>query len=69
MKAPLVPDENVRCRFPHCEEPAVAIFYAPEGCLCWDDSVQALCWQHGDKVQSPGPIRMICRLIEIEVRA
>lgn len=65
---PLVPDENVHCRFPSCNEPAVAIWETPEGCICWTDPVQALCWQHGAEVQSTGPIRMICRLIEIEVR-
>ena len=27
-------------------EPAVAIVYYPEGCICWPDPTQALCLSH-----------------------
>lgn len=65
---PLVREEAMHCRFPTCGEPAVAIWSTPNGCVCWPDPVQALCWQHGEKMQSEGPAHMICRLVEIEVK-
>lgn len=36
---------HLTCRF--CDDPAVAIFYLPQGCICHpEDRQQALCMQH-----------------------
>lgn len=31
--------------------PVVGIYHAPQGCICWDDPVQALCIAHAVKGQ------------------
>jgi hypothetical protein len=45
---------DLKCRF-GCDVP-VGIFHVPEGCICWDDPVQALCAQHIVTAESTGPI-------------
>jgi hypothetical protein len=51
---------GLKCRF-GCDDP-VGIYHMPEGCWCWPDQVQALCWQHADKAQSHGAITRIVDL-------
>ena len=48
---------EVRCRF-GCVDAAV-IVHVPEGCVCWQDQIQALCLQHYTKVQSCGPVNIL----------
>ena len=44
---------------------AVAIVYAPEGCICFTDPVQALCEQHLLKLFDNVPnVWVICHAIE-----
>jgi hypothetical protein len=53
---------TVPCAFSDHAE-AVGIFYAPEGCICKEDKVQALCAQHALKAQQNGvDLRVICWL-------
>lgn len=51
---------EVRCRF-GCEGP-IGIFHVPQGCICWDDPVQALCQQHFVTAESTGPITLLADL-------
>lgn len=45
---------KVRCRF-GCPNP-IGIFHVPEGCICWEDPVHALCEQHFITAESTGEI-------------
>lgn len=47
-----------------CQSPAVEIVYVPEGCLCFEDPVQALCEQHLVTLESTGPSTTIVDLRE-----
>lgn len=55
---------KVRCRF-GCDDP-VAIVYAPEGCICWTDPVQALCAQHLAKIESTGEVIVLVKTTGVE---
>jgi hypothetical protein len=51
------------CAFDGHDE-AVGVFFAPDGCICKDDKVQALCAQHALKAQQNGvDLRVICWLV------
>lgn len=52
---------ELRCRF-GCEDGPVGIYHVPEGCVCWEDPIQALCQQHVLRAQSVGPIDCIVDL-------
>src|SRR6185436_1375978 len=53
---------SVPCKF-GCKDDACGVFYAPAGCICWDDPVQALCAQHALKAEQNGvDLRVICWL-------
>lgn len=52
----------MKCRF-GCPNP-VGIWYIPEGCNCFPDTIQALCEQHFIKCHSTGPIIKIRDLIK-----
>ncbi len=47
--------DKVKCRF-GCDDLVHGIYHVPEGCHCWEDPIQALCWQHASKAESTGPI-------------
>lgn len=54
---------NIPCRFhPRCSDIATAIYYVPQGCICWDDPVQALCNQHAYKAETDGPFKLIDKI-------
>jgi hypothetical protein len=38
----------LRCRF-GCDHPVAGLYFAPFGCICFPDPVQALCSQHAVK--------------------
>ena len=42
-----------------CRSSPVAVIYAPDGCNCSSEPVQALCMQHLVKVHSAGPITLL----------
>lgn len=52
---------RIKCRF-GCDDPVV-IVYAPEGCICWADPVQALCAQHLAKIESVGTVTILVKAI------
>lgn len=64
MKFPITPDlvrrfepytGPVPCAFePACKAQAIGVFYAPEGCICKDAKVQALCAKHALKAHQNG---------------
>ena len=54
---------QLKCRF-GCDSPVVGIFYAKEGCLCWNDPVQALCDQHAINMESEGEVVCVVDLKE-----
>jgi hypothetical protein len=58
----------IPCRFTElgCKSPATAILYAPAGCICWSDPVQALCAQHIETLESNGPVTTILNLEEVK---
>lgn len=59
MEALLIP-----CRFAElgCKAWATEVVYAPSGCICWKDPVQALCDQHLITMESQGPVALIADL-------
>lgn len=58
---------EIRCRFAEsgCPSPAAAIVYAPGGCICWPDPVQALCEQHLITLETSGPTTTLLDLREV----
>ena len=40
--------EKLKCRF-GCGAPVAGLYYAPSGCWCFPDHIQALCSQHAVK--------------------
>lgn len=54
--------KTVPCIFEHGAD-AVVIVYAPEGCICKVEKVQALCAQHALNAEQNGvDLRVICWL-------
>lgn len=50
--------KNVKCRH-NCRSSPVVIVYAPDGCNCFTDPIQALCMQHLTKIHSTGPVKIL----------
>jgi hypothetical protein len=54
---------SIPCAF-GCET-AVGVFYAPDGCICMDAKVQALCAQHALKAEQNGvELYIVCWIAE-----
>lgn len=57
------PDLDIPCAFDG-HAPAEAIYFAPEGCICKTEIIQALCAQHANKAIGNGvDLRVICSLV------
>lgn len=48
---------DVRCLF--CGDPAIGVYWLPEGCACRKDTMQALCDQHVGKCSPVGRMELI----------
>jgi hypothetical protein len=40
--------QSLACRF-GCDDPVIGLYFAPDGCWCFPDRIQALCEQHAVK--------------------
>lgn len=65
-QARICPDcPPVACRFADkgCKDPAYAVFYMPDGCVCYKDPVQALCQQHIATMETIGSALLLLEFV------
>jgi len=42
-----------------CRSPAAFLVLVPEGCICFEDTVQAVCHQHFETLETTGSLDVI----------